>query len=65
MNIKQEYMRITAPRSEVKSILNKIRFTFKNPLAQFGLLGVILIIFQILSLSGSLSNATTNAIGIR
>lgn len=63
MNIKQEYMRITAPRSEVKIFLNKIRFTFKNPLAQFGLLGVILIVFQILSLSGSLSNATTNAIG--
>lgn len=52
MNFRSEYLKITAPKTGFKRNKEKIKMSLKNPLIQFGILGVLLLLVLVLSLPG-------------
>ena len=52
MNFRSEYLKITAPNTTFKRNKEKIKMGLKQPLIQFGLLGVALLLLLVLSLPG-------------
>ena len=63
MNFKREYLKITAPNTTGSSKKQKLRALSKNPLAQFGLLAVALILILIMSETKIIPVSTSEAIG--
>ena len=63
MNFKREYLKITAPNTTGTSKKQKLRALSKNPLAQFGLLAVALILILIMSETKIIPVSTSEAIG--
>lgn len=63
MNIRKEYLKITAPSTTGSRIKNNIRFLLKNPLVQFGLLGIVLIVILLLSEVGAIPSSLSEAFG--
>ena len=63
MNFRSEYLKITSPNTSGKRAFEKIKFGLKNPLIQFGIFGIIMIAFMLLSKVGVIPVATVDAIG--
>lgn len=63
MNIRKEYLKITAPNNSISRLNNKIRAFLKQPIFQFGLLGLVLIGIMLLSEIGAIPSSLTEAFG--
>lgn len=63
MNIRKEYLKITAPNTNGSRVKQKIQAILKNPLAQFGLLGIALIFILVLSEVGAIPSSLSEAFG--
>lgn len=62
MNIRNEYLKITAPNTTGSHVKNKIKFLLRHPLVQFGLLGVALIVILLLSEAGIIPSSLSEAV---
>lgn len=63
MNIRKEYLKITAPNVFGGRLKNKVSAMFKNPLVQFSLLGIALIFILVLSEVGAIPSSLSEAFG--
>lgn len=63
MNLNKDYLSLTAPNTKFSRFRTKFHYTMKNPLAQFSIFGLVLILVQILSMNGILPKSTTDSIG--
>ena len=63
MNFRNEYLKITTPKTTGSTVKQKIRAISKNPLAQFGLLAIALILMLVLSKTKVIPVSTSESIG--
>ena len=63
MNIRKEYLKITAPNVSGSRTINKIKHLLTSPIVQFGLLGVVLIVILLLAKSGAIPSSLSEAFG--
>ena len=57
MDIKQEYLKAAFPAAEKRSVSGNVKLAFANPLAQIALVGVVLVMVQMLAMSGMISSS--------
>ena len=63
MDIKQEYLKAAFPAAEKRSVSGNVKLAFANPLAQIALVGVVLVMVQMLAMSGMISSSFAYALG--